>query len=488
MVVYPVGASASIVCYPRSDLVCDGLGRTGGWEPELLNILQQAAQKLRRKIQRAATVIKQRTEPSHERALPSGMDREFRWHLWDDASLNPKLFSSDDVLFLDIGANVGAFTVGMWERGFSTLAIEAMPHNILLLSLSRCVNFADAQKAWNSQREELIARFKKRAFRVLKNIWTNNSNAQISPVIDAQLAAEAERYLPGLYNPRGAPTELSKLLQSGDPARFTPVPETVKRMKGPMHASIRIVHAALGESPGARCAMQSDSSNIGDVVLNCDTNVVDRVALSGSTSRMSGTYAVRGYVRLMALDSLLFGPNVSSQSDLPESGTFPALAPREVVDLSNSHMRRRFQQHLMFETESSPLHGSESERLNLESLESISTPQLLRFVSHKHVICKIDVEGFEESVFRGAPQFMGTPALRPRLIVSEVWRRKNISSFGHLMIVRHGYIGLPMSTREFLRTLSNAVSYHEKMAVDMDTILWVDQGYEFLLPYHLSKR
>lgn len=45
-----------------------------------------------------------------------------------------------EVYFVDIGANIGSFTLGVASAGFSVIAIEAMSVNQYALSLSLCVN------------------------------------------------------------------------------------------------------------------------------------------------------------------------------------------------------------------------------------------------------------------------------------------------------------------------------------------------------------
>lgn len=46
----------------------------------------------------------------------------------------------NDVYFVDIGANVGSFTLGVAAYGFSVLAVEPMHANALALRHSMCIN------------------------------------------------------------------------------------------------------------------------------------------------------------------------------------------------------------------------------------------------------------------------------------------------------------------------------------------------------------
>ena len=50
-----------------------------------------------------------------------------------------------DVYFVDIGANLGAFTLGVAAAGFQVIAVEAMSVNQFALSMSLCANVAMAE-------------------------------------------------------------------------------------------------------------------------------------------------------------------------------------------------------------------------------------------------------------------------------------------------------------------------------------------------------
>ena len=51
-----------------------------------------------------------------------------------------------DVYFVDIGANLGAFTLAVAAYGFRVIAFEAMYSNAMALSLSLCTSPPDVQE------------------------------------------------------------------------------------------------------------------------------------------------------------------------------------------------------------------------------------------------------------------------------------------------------------------------------------------------------
>jgi len=94
------GGGASILgvaCYARTDIVCDHIGLTGTWEPNLLAVLTQINEKVLAKFHRLPT-------------------------------------------YVDIGANVGVFVWVMGRRGNPVIAFEMMPSNLALLYYTLCLN------------------------------------------------------------------------------------------------------------------------------------------------------------------------------------------------------------------------------------------------------------------------------------------------------------------------------------------------------------
>eukprot|EP00658_Telonema_sp_P-2_P065957 TRINITY_DN55090_c0_g2_i1.p1 TRINITY_DN55090_c0_g2~~TRINITY_DN55090_c0_g2_i1.p1 ORF type:complete len:543 (+),score=123.08 TRINITY_DN55090_c0_g2_i1:177-1805(+) len=121
-----------------------------------------------------------------------------------------------------------------------------------------------------------------------------------------------------------------------------------------------------------------------------------------------------------------------------------------------------------------------------------TTRDLLRFVCVRHYVSKIDVEGFEPMVLSGAHKLLDNPVLRPPVIVSEVWNSEASKEVCKRM-VRHpkdggyGYIGMTVEPTMALFTILSEddvdmVVSKKYLATDLNTILWVQRGFEHLFP------
>lgn len=88
-----------------------------------------------------------------------------------------------------------------------------------------------------------------------------------------------------------------------------------------------------------------------------------------------------------------------------------------------------------------------------------------------HVVIKIDVEGSEIMVMRGATRLLSHPN-RPRFIFSEVWRLINITRYGEIML-HHGYVGLAFSQATWMKSIGDVARYHRTLGVAIDDVAWV---------------
>jgi hypothetical protein len=134
---------SSLVCYGGDDMVCRVLSKSGGWESRLLLTLALALERLHlHRINEfstnpAAGVSQEKHEGKG--SSPSKITR------FSDALANTSRFAQDDVEFIDIGANVGAFSFAAWSLGYNVRSFEALPTNVQLLRMSSCLN------KWNRQ-------------------------------------------------------------------------------------------------------------------------------------------------------------------------------------------------------------------------------------------------------------------------------------------------------------------------------------------------
>lgn len=120
---------------------------------------------------------------------------------------------------------------------------------------------------------------------------------------------------------------------------------------------------------------------------------------------------------------------------------------------------------------------------------SPTTPivELIDFVTTRHAIAKIDIEGHEIEAMEGAPDWLSSYTRRPKMILSEIWRKRNVTRYAEMMIGEHGYVGYALTDSVWLRDVAAAKRFHETLPREMDTIVWIVPGFEYLLPQPLRR-
>ena len=121
-----------------------------------------------------------------------------------------------------------------------------------------------------------------------------------------------------------------------------------------------------------------------------------------------------------------------------------------------------------------------------------TTRDLLRFVCIRHYVIKVDVEGFEPMVLAGTHKLLENPLLRPPVVVSEVWNSAASREVCRRMVRSpedggYGYIGMTVEPNMALFTILNESDVDKVVSkryldVDLNTILWVQRGFEHLYP------
>ena len=99
--------------------------------------------------------------------------------------------------------------------------------------------------------------------------------------------------------------------------------------------------------------------------------------------------------------------------------------------------------------------------------------------AHKDYIMKIDVEGNEGAVMEGSQWFLSQP-FRPKLIVSEVWKRTNLTRYAEVMY-SSGYVVFSDERRGWIESLSDFAEHVETSSVEIGTLFFVLNGSTELL-------
>lgn len=398
------GGGAVVACYESNDIVCSEMRKHGEFEPDILGLVTSSAHNLRQLVQDALDELRRRLALSN---LPS------------DCLANP---AGNDVVYIDIGGNVGVFATEMMRRHFRTYIFEALPANAALLSLGICIN----------------------------------------------------TYL-----------------------------RTAAKEPTPLHL---LTHVALGP-PGSRdkCIALSGVNNLGDAAIDCDPTqvalakevqgVIDAGGSAAANKQFNNkqrTMAsqLRGFVQLDELDNILAAWNTSSSfGNRAAMQCLGAERIKDYVAAGNSRDRTVPQQ---LTTTSSA--GAAADPLGFTEhfvyraapfrvSPSSSTEDLLRFVTHSQVVVKMDVEGFEHNIIQGAHNFLTSTATRPKVIVTEIWRHRDVASYCTRM-VRYGYAvftlhGFP---RHWMRFPDECRVFHERMVEEMGTLVFALPGFEHVVP------
>jgi hypothetical protein len=553
LMLHPLNIGGHIVCYASGDMVCDIVGKTGGWENELIQIVAYAASELRKLNRQAASILAARLElrsqksnltaEQYDVALAASIRRHQSFHgefslgsLLDRNNLLPVIFLESDVTFIDVGGNVGVFATSMWKRGFRTEVFEALPHNVFLLESTRCTNQAEEFSTWEDARSSRISRTVKIAeqtqYATIKHdLMTQRNVSTVSrdevekvlasrrdEIVDEavrslspyfQTRSKASPHVGGPWMPRfeihHSALGNGRKGRSGDESFEFALNETLKispddeEIASRLNASVRasLLGSTNATEEDQECVMISEKHNFGDIVILCNESLVKEARsalqrLGSSRARVLKEYIPRGFVHLTSLDRVLRDPteNIELENiamtqrfgaliDVPDDNlTFAATAPnttvydesvnatQPVASPAPSYRRR---------------HPTPSPRAPFISTSN-STAELLEFVRYSQVVMKIDVEGQEEYVMQGAHQLLGNISIRPRLILSEIWRKMNVARYGAFMIDVHGYVGFALSDRVWLRSTLDVVRFHRTKSLEMDTIIWVLPQYQFLIP------
>jgi hypothetical protein len=362
-----------VACYTTNDIVCSEVRRHGVFEPDVLSFVTRSADRLRQQVAKAKSILRTRF-PNKAHLL--GVTR-------------------DDVVYMDVGGNVGVFAMTMWRRGFQTMIFEAMPSNAALLRLSICLNRAEASK----------------------NV--------VTPLVE-------------------------------------------------LH------HVALGpQGAEGTCTIISDRKNVGDGQIDCDEKQSATYKSLVSAGVDPSTRGMRGIVSLNSLSTLLWGDRNASEKQL--SRRFSSANVLEAFELPPLDALQRSRS--MVSVTSSLRDGEYLVRGSapLMVTNSWSNTELIDFVSQSHVVMKIDVEGFEHMIMKGAHQFLSSHLTRPKVIVSEIWKTRDVVAYCGMMIHPYGYAAYVMHDRRWIRFVSEAKEFHANMAYEIGTMIFVDPGFEYLI-------
>lgn len=552
LMLHPLNVGGHVVCYASGDMVCDIVGKTGGWENELIQIVAYAASELRKLNREAAAILAARlevrprisnlTEVEYEKEIAAAIRRHQSFHgefslgsLLDRNNLLPMAFLESDVTFIDVGGNVGVFATSMWKRGFRTEVFEALPHNVFLLESTRCTNQADEFATWEDARSSRISRSVRVAeqtqYATIKRDLMNERNVstvtreEVESVLVSRhgdIVAEAIRTLSPYFQ---TPTKDSPSVggpwmprfeihhsalgngrkgRGGDEAfefvlneslKFSPEDDAIaSRLNAAVRSSLEMVGSAIAPEEEQDCVMISERHNFGDIVILCNESLVKEARsalerLGSARARVLKEYIPRGFVHLRSLDRVLRDPLEDIELEnlamtkrfaelikTPEDDLSFATGLPATEELSNdtqplTTQKPTYRRRIPTPPPRSPLVST-----------SNTTTELLEFVRYSQVVMKIDVEGNEEYVMQGAHQLLANASIRPRLILSEIWRKMNVARYGAFMIDVHGYVGFALSDRVWLRNTQDVVRFHRTMSREMDTIIWVLPQFQFLIP------
>jgi hypothetical protein len=192
--------------------------------------------------------------------------------------------------------------------------------------------------------------------------------------------------------------------------------------------ALSLTFAGLGASPG-ECVILSLKVNVCDGTFYCDPYNVSLgrayVQHIGSVWLPEPIFVVRGFVEIQTLDAVVFGHSRSIES-APLSGGWAHVNDRAVAYFHEAYAAHR---RAMGEAAASAPPPSSTQ----QAIEQMTTPQLLSFLRYQQYIMKIDIEGGEIRVFQCAPRFLSSPALRPKVILSEMWLALHWTTFGEIM-------------------------------------------------------
>lgn len=150
-------SKAVVACYETGDVVCNVIARSGGWEAELTAVLFNALGALRHDIKSARKQL--------ERAAAAKNISGISVDSFDDPSYSrrnqnwPNMWRDDGVEFIDIGANVGSFSFYLWKMGFPVRSFDALPFNVQLMRMSKCLNRFQQQREWDVNPSRKSAEF-----------------------------------------------------------------------------------------------------------------------------------------------------------------------------------------------------------------------------------------------------------------------------------------------------------------------------------------
>lgn len=287
-----------LAAYPEAkDLVSKQLSESGAWESDDMELMRRALLRLRQDVRSVANML----------LRGYGVDPG----VIDTLRIDPK---DDGVEFVDVGVNVGAMAIPIWMSGFPVRGFEAMPANVQLIRMSRCLNM----------------------------------NAAQAPFV------------------------------------LTP---------GPL--------ASLTQH-GTECKIISSDTNIGDGVIVCgepfDTNI----------------YVPRANLTLRALDSVVEGTNNADLSAADSSGD--PLGGSALFRLVKQLTTDRRREKVTYQPATLPNSMTWADF----SSSAPDSDELLSFLHSRHRVMKIDVEGQELNVVKGAHRFLGGVG-SPHFILCEVW-------------------------------------------------------------------
>jgi hypothetical protein len=265
----------------------------------------------------------------------------------------------------------------------------------------------------------------------------------------------------------------------------------------------RLTHKALGpRGSSATCAALSDSDNVGDAGILCSADDVASAqavekAIASAPSRREALLQMdskkriiaekfRGFVELQSLDAVLseWSPsafrNAAAATCVGLEKLKAALALGNVTDDNvppqNEAVNLDDDQSLLRETfvyRAAPFAVT----------ASTPTDALLKFVAHSQVVVKMDVEGFEHNIVKGADAFLKLTSMRPKVIVAEVWKHLDIGAFCARM-VRYGYTAYSpdgSKTPHWLRFSEDCRRFHESMKIVFGTLVFVLPGFEHVV-------
>jgi hypothetical protein len=230
---------------------------------------------------------------------------------------------------------------------------------------------------------------------------------------------------------------------------------------------VALTHAALGAEP-ADCVVVSSKENFGDGFFHCGAEeaALGRQSIATNHGGWIGTpgHMVRGFVKSHTLDSIVFGCG-STIASAPLCGGW-----NHMNHAAMKHFRIPFMTHVF-----QPNPGSM--KVSIE----MPTTDLLSLLRYKQYAMKLDIEGSEVRAWKGAPRWLASPEIRPKLIISAMWLSLNWTTYGEMMFQHHYTAFLLPRKLMPLPNMSALLAVQTQIKEKMIDMLWLQRSYLHLL-------